>query len=388
MKFNQKYFPNNDKLYPILGYCLSFSKNTEFIMNYIYLINSSLREKKTKCIIVEEYLMNTTCSMKNNKNKIVMSSLLKRTIVATMAAFCLLFQAKVFAQSEPMFSQYTFNEIFINPAYAGSHEALSFSSVFRKQWVNIEGAPTTKTFTAHSHLFNSKVGLGLTAYQDEIGVSSQTGFFANYAYRIKLNKGTLSLGLLGGFSGYQERLTEVKTTDNGDRRFSANTPMVFAPNFGFGTYYYAKKFYFGVSIPRMMTNKLVISQFGEVERVDGSLNVEDLHYFIATGLIVDINPLLKLRPSMMIKAVANAPVEYDANLSAFLYTALWIGAGYRSGDSWNLLTAIQVNNQLRVGYSYDYTITKLKDFAGGSHEFSMNYVLKFNSKKITSPRYF
>lgn len=295
---------------------------------------------------------------------------------------------QLFAQSEPMFSQYTFNEIFINPAYAGSHEALSFSSVYRKQWVNMEGAPTTKTFTAHSHLFKSKVGLGVTAYQDQIGVASQTGFFANYAFRIRLNKGTLSLGMLGGYSGYQERLTEIKTTESGDARFSSNTPMVFAPNFGFGTYYYTKRFYFGISVPRMITNKLIINQYSQVERVDGSLNTDALHYFIATGFVFDVNPLVKLRPSMMIKAVMNAPIEYDANLSALLYTALWVGAGYRSGDSWNILTAIQVNNQLRIGYSYDYTITKLKDFAGGSHEFSMNYVLKYNTKKITSPRYF
>lgn len=292
------------------------------------------------------------------------------------------------AQSEPMFSQYTFNEIFINPAYAGSHEALSFSSVYRKQWVNIEGAPTTKTFTAHSHLFKSKVGLGVTAYQDQIGVASQTGFFANYAFRIRLNKGTLSLGMLGGYSGYQERLTEIKTTESGDARFSSNTPMVFAPNFGFGTYYYTKRFYFGISVPRMITNKLIINQYSQVERVDGSLNTDALHYFVATGFVFDINPLVKLRPSMMIKAVLNAPIEYDVNLSALLYTALWVGGGYRSGDSWNILTALQVNNQLRIGYSYDYTITKLKDFAGGSHEFSMNYVLKYNTKKITSPRYF
>lgn len=292
------------------------------------------------------------------------------------------------AQSEPMFSQYTFNEIFINPAYAGSHEALSFSSVYRKQWVNIDGAPTTKTFTAHSHLFKSKVGLGLTAYQDQIGVASQTGFFANYAFRIKMRKGTLSLGMLGGFSGYQERLSEVKTTENGDSKFAANTPMVFAPNFGFGTYYYTKRFYFGISVPRMITNKLIINQYSQVERVDGSLNTEALHYFVATGFIFDVNPIVKIRPSMMIKAVMNAPIEYDANISTLLYNSLWLGGGYRSGDSWNILTALQVNNQLRIGYSYDYTITKLKDFSGGSHEFSMNYVLKYNSKKITSPRYF
>ncbi len=317
-----------------------------------------------------------------------MQRLRKNWLLIVLALASLLQNKLANAQSEPMFSQYTFNEIFINPAYAGSHEALSFSSVYRKQWVNIEGAPTTKTFTAHSHLFKSKVGLGLTAYQDQIGVASQTGFFGNYAYRIKMSKGTLSLGLLAGFSGYQERLTEVKTNDNGDMKFAANTPMVFAPNFGFGTYYYTKRFYFGVSVPRMITNKLIINQYSQVERVDGSLNTEDLHYFIATGYIIDVNPLVKLRPSMMIKTVMNAPVEYDVNLSALLYTALWVGGGYRSGDSWNILTAVQVNNQLRVGYSYDYTITKLKDFAGGSHEFSLNYVLKYNSKKITSPRYF
>lgn len=314
--------------------------------------------------------------------------LLKKLGFTSLLLISLLNSKRADAQSEPMFSQYTFNEIFINPAYAGSHEALSFSSVYRKQWVNIEGAPTTKTFTAHSHLFKSKVGLGITAYQDQIGVSSQTGFFANYAFRIRLNKGTLSLGLLGGYSGYQERLTDVKTTETGDLRFSANTPMVFAPNFGFGTYYYTNRFYFGISVPRMITNKLIINQYSQVERVDGSLNTDALHYFIATGLIFDVNPLVKLRPSMMIKAVMNAPVEYDANISALFYKTLWIGGGYRSGDSWNLLTAIQVNNQLRIGYSYDYTITKLKDFAGGSHEFSMNYVLKYNTKKITSPRYF
>lgn len=314
--------------------------------------------------------------------------LLKKLGFTSLLLISLLNSKQAEAQSEPMFSQYTFNEIFINPAYAGSHEALSFSSVYRKQWVNIDGAPTTKTFTAHSHLFKSKVGLGITAYQDQIGVSSQTGFFANYAFRIRLNKGTLSLGLLGGYSGYQERLTDVKTTENGDLRFSANTPMVFAPNFGFGTYYYTKRFYFGISVPRMITNKLVINQYSQVERVDGSLNTETLHYFVTTGFIFNVNPIVKIRPSMMIKAVMNAPVEYDANISTLLYSTLWIGGGYRSGDSWNLLTALQVNNQLRIGYSYDYTITKLKDFSGGSHEFSMNYVLKYNSKKITSPRYF
>lgn len=294
---------------------------------------------------------------------------------------------KTMAQSEPMFSQYTFNEIFINPAYSGSHDALSISSVVREQWVNMEGSPRTKTLTAHTPLFKSKIGVGLTIYQDEIGVASQTGYFANYTYRIKMNRGTLSLGLLGGLSGYQERLSEVKTNSK-DVQFSANTPVSYAPNFGFGLYYYTKKFYLGLSTPRMMDNRLVISQNNTIERVDGKFAGDELHYFLATGLIVDINPFFKLRPSGMIKAVLNAPVEYDANLAALMYNVLWVGTGYRSGDAINFLTALQISNQFRVGYSYDYTITSLSKVAGGTHEFSMNYIFKYKNKKITSPRYF
>lgn len=295
---------------------------------------------------------------------------------------------EVKAQSEPMFSQYSFNEIFINPAYAGSHDAISLSSVYRKQWANIEGAPTTKTFTAHTPFFSDKVGVGLTVYQDNIGVSTQTGYFANYAFRVKMNRGTFSLGMLAGFNGFQERLSQIRTTQTGDNRFASNTPTVYAPNFGFGTYYYTKRFYIGLSAPRLISNKLVVGPNGEVQRVDGAFLKSELHYFLASGFVFDINPLFKLRPSMMIKTVINAPLEYDVNLSALLYTSLWVGGGYRSGDSWNLLTALQVNNQLRIGYSYDYTITKLKDYAGSTHEVSLNYIFKYKTKKLTSPRYF
>lgn len=295
---------------------------------------------------------------------------------------------RTWAQSEPMFSQYTFNEIFINPAYAGSHEALSISALHRNQWSSIEGAPKTNTFTAHTPLFKSKVGLGLTAYQDNIGVTAQTGVFFNYSYRIKLRKGVLSLGLLGGLNGYQEKLNEIQTTDQGDVLFSRNTPMAFAPNVGFGSYYYTDRFYIGLSLPRLLTNKLVVGPSGAVDRVDGSLMKEELHYFLAAGYIIDVNPLLKLRPSMMLKTVVNAPMEYDINLAALAYTMFWFGAGYRSGDSWNVLMGYQLNDQLRFGYSFDNTITKLKNYAGATHELSVNYILQFKTKKITSPRYF
>lgn len=292
------------------------------------------------------------------------------------------------AQSEPMFTQYSFNEIFINPAYAGSHDALSFSSVYRRQWIRINGSPTTKTFTAHSQLLKSRVGLGLTAYQDNIGVTTQTGVFGNYAYRLKLNKGTLAMGLLGGYIAYQENLSDVETNDIDDNEFLNNTPSAFAPNFGFGTYYYTKVFYLGLSAPRLIFNKLYINQNNEVERVTSSFVKEEVHLFLASGFIFDVNPLLKIRPSGMLKVVMNAPIEYDLNLAALVLTSVWIGGGYRSGDAWNLMTAMQINDQLRVAYSLDFTFTNLRHVAGSTHELSLNYVLRYNKGKVTSPRYF
>ncbi len=300
----------------------------------------------------------------------------------------LIYSTLLHAQSEPMFTQYTFNEIFINPAYAGSHDALSFSTVYRRQWLKINGSPTTKTFTAHSQLLKSRVGLGLTAYQDNIGVTTQTGLFGNYAFRIKMNKGKLALGLLGGYVAYQENLSEVQTNDNDDLEFLNNTPAVFAPNFGFGTYYYTKVFYFGVSVPRIIYNKLYINQNNEVERVTSSFNKEELHLFVASGFVFDVHPLFKVRPSGMLKVVMNAPIEYDLNLATLLLNSVWVGGGFRSGDAWNLMSAVQVNEQLRIAYSFDYTFTNLRTVAGGTHELSLNYVLRYNKTKVTSPRYF
>lgn len=304
-----------------------------------------------------------------------------------LAVCLLLLTSQLRAQNEPMFTQYSFNELFINPAYAGSNEAMSISSVFREQWVNIDGAPSTKTLTAHSPFYNSRVGLGLTLYRDDIGVASQTGIFGNYSFKIPLDVGTLALGVLGGVSGYQERLLDVKT-NTPDVRFSQNTPMFFVPNFGLGIYYYTKHYYFGLSAPRLMENTLIINQANAVERVDGKFAGIGLHYFLASGIILDVGQLVKIRPAVLIKAVVNAPVEFDFNLAALFVNTLWLGAGYRSGDALNFLSAVQINNQLRIGYSFDYTFTSLSSYAGGTHEFTLNYLFAFNGRKITSPRYF
>jgi type IX secretion system PorP/SprF family membrane protein len=305
------------------------------------------------------------------------------------AVIAFLFSANtLFAQYEPMFTQYSFNEMFINPAYTGSHEALSISGLYRKQWVNIEGAPTTQTLTVHSPFANKKVGLGLTFYNDEIGVTQQTGAYLNYAFRVKMNESTLSFGLLGGVDGIQERLQEVRTTEGSDKQFMANTNMLFAPNFGFGMYFSTKRYYIGGSVPRFLVNKLTINQQQGIEKIESEFEMEDLHYFFATGYVFDLNPVLKMKPSVMLKTVVNAPIEYDANLAFLFNNTLWVGGGFRSGDAVNGMIAIYPVPQLRVGYSYDYTLSGLQNYNSGSHEISLNYIFSYNKKKVTSPRYF
>jgi type IX secretion system PorP/SprF family membrane protein len=305
-----------------------------------------------------------------------------------LIAVCLCSVNTLFAQYEPMFTQYSFNEMFINPAYSGSHDALSVSALYRNQWVNIEGAPVTKTFTAHAPFANNKVGLGLTVYNDAIGVTNQSGAYFNYAYRIKMEESVLALGILGGVDGIQERLLDVRTTEGSDRQFAANTSMLLAPNFGTGLYFSNKDFYLSLSVPRLLQNKLVMNQNLQAERVTSNFNMEDLHYFMATGYVFTVNPLFKIKPSVMVKTVVNAPIEYDANLAFFMNNVLWLGAGYRSGDALNALIAVHPLPQLRIGYSYDYNLSTLRKYNAGSHEISVNYMFNYYKKRITSPRYF
>ncbi len=331
-------------------------------------------------------------SLTSQVSRFFLSCFLKIKKFATIASLIVLFNfiaIEVKAQYEPMFTQYAFNEMFINPAYSGSHDALSMSTLYRNQWVNIQGAPTTKTFTAHAPFANYKVGLGLTVYKDEIGVTNQSGFYANYAYRIRLaDNSTLALGVLAGASGVQERLMEVKTTQGSDKQFATNTSLLLAPNFGTGLYYSTKKFYFSASVPRLMINKLVLNQDGIAERITSNFAFADLHYFIATGYVHTINPLLLVKPTLMVKTVLNAPVEYDVNLAFFFNNTIWLGAGFRSGDAVNAMAAVHLNPQFRVGYSYDYNFTTLRKYNAGSHEVVLSYTLNYYKKRVTSPRYF
>jgi len=290
------------------------------------------------------------------------------------------------AQIEAQFTQYMFNETFINPAYVGSHESVSATLLYRNQWVGIEGAPKTQTFSIHAPLKNRHVGIGISAMNEEIGISHQLSVNAYFAYRILYPHSALSFGLGGGFSNQEERFSDVRTIVQGDQQFMTDVNKKFMPNSSFGIYYYNKHFYAGISIPRLMENKIIISSANSV--VENKVNYKLWHYNLASGYVFDLKEDLKFKPSIFIKVVQNAPVEIDVNANFIIHDLLWLGAGYRSGDAVAALFGLQLRKNILLGYSYDYTLTPLKTYNSGTHEISLRYNFGYNKKLVISTRYF
>ncbi|GJM28416.1 MAG: membrane protein [Cyclobacteriaceae bacterium] len=290
------------------------------------------------------------------------------------------------AQQEAMFTQYMFNGLAINPAYAGSHQTLEFTALAREQWTGLEGAPSTQTFTAHSPLKNRSIGLGLSVINDKIGVTNQFGVYGSYSYRIQFqNKGVLSMGLQAGFTQYNEDLTQLQGSirDPNDPNFSQDEVSKFMPNFGAGLYYYTKRFYTGLSSPHLVQNKLDNLEAAYQEAR------QRRHYFFTTGYVFDLSRSVKFKPNLLIKVVEGAPVEADINLNFLFQEILWAGVSYRSFDSFDVILQVNLTEQFSIGYAYDFaTTTELKRLHSGSHELMLNYRLKPPRRRMLTPRYF
>lgn len=304
------------------------------------------------------------------------------------AVFCIIVLQGFFAkaQYEPQFTQYLNNELFINPAYAGSRGYAATALLYRDQWVGVEGAPKTATFGFHTPLAHDKIGLGINVMNDRIGVTNQTAAFFNYAYHLKATEtSTLSFGLQGGIINVEEKLLDLIIIDPNDPEFSNNIPNKLMPNFGFGSYYHSDKFYVGLSIPRFLKNKIDPTS---LKNVSNKVNIEDWHYYLYSAYVFDAGENIKCKPSTMIKAVSGAPLEADISFNVLFKETFWIGAAYRTGDAVSMLTQFQITKQLRFGYSYDYALTKLNNYSSGTHEFTIGYDFTFDKAKIVTPRYF
>lgn len=285
------------------------------------------------------------------------------------------------AQQDPMYSQYMFNTLAFNPAYAGSPGVLSLMALSRHQWVGFEGAPSTQTLVAHSPVFRPNMALGFTVINDKAGPMRQTGAFADYAYRVRTGDDTqLSFGLRGGINVARADIASLSTVEVDPANADIRGKLM--PNFGFGLFWHAPEWYVGVSTP-----KLVRNTFG----LEGSPLVsatEERHWFLMGGYVMDLGPDMKFKPSLMLRKVVGAPLSLDLNANILLRERIWFGALYRWGNAFGLLGQYQANDQLRVGYAFDLTTTRMGAYNAGTHEIMITYDMRFFQGNAVSPRYF
>ena len=288
----------------------------------------------------------------------------------------------VIGQQNPHYTQYMYNMNVINPAYAGSKESISFGALYRKQWVNIEDAPTSFTFSGHAPTGNN-VGLGLSVISDKIGPVTEQNVYGDFSYTLKLNDShRLALGLKAGVSFHKVGLREIQSSlpDPSEGVFGEDINDT-SLNFGAGAFYYTDKYYVAFSIPNMM-NAAHLDYNGREYGSDVS------HYFLTAGYVFDVNYDLKFKPSLMLKSAFNVSPSLDVNANFLYMEKIEVGASYRLEDSFGAMVNFAITPELRIGYAYDHIVSELNVTSPSSHEFIILYDL-FKPKKVSrSPRFF
>lgn len=281
----------------------------------------------------------------------------------------MIFASMSMAQQYPVFSQYYFNELVLNPAYAGNSVQLSLTTMYRNQWVNFPGAPKTFSFSGHTALAKNRVGLGLMVNHDEIGSYKNEHIFASYSYKIHFAHSTLAMGLQGGINLLGADYRKLDLQSPGDAAFF-NILNVVKPNFGGGLYFTKKSFFVGLSVPFILNNKVANS----VENMMGQLK-EARYYFLRSGVVFPIDRFekVKMNPSVLVRLQEGQPLSVDINNAFIFYDIFSVGASYRSADSFISFIDLKISDKFHFGYSYDWTQSDLSRYSNGTHEFMLNY---------------
>ncbi|MEO9474465.1 MAG: type IX secretion system membrane protein PorP/SprF [Cyclobacteriaceae bacterium] len=295
--------------------------------------------------------------------------------------FCVFTLAGALGQQRYMFTQYMFNGLAINPAYAGSHEALSVTALSRHQWVGMDGAPNTQTLAVHGPVKGKSIAVGGLFVRDQIGVATNHTIYGSYAYKIENRHYHLSFGLQGGFSAYNSNLSQVSLSNQDDASFYSNNSTAFLPNAGVGAYFYLKNFYAGFSIPELFTNR-----YNRELSKNSARQIR--HYFVTMGGVLALSRTVKWKPNMMLKLADRSAPSIDLNSSFLFNDLIWLGLSYRALESIDIIFELQISQFLRFGYAYDIGTTKLSKTNGGSHEVVLNYRFHKGAKRLRNPRHF
>lgn len=307
---------------------------------------------------------------------------LNQILVATLMLLILAAE-RVFSQQDPQFTNYMYNTTVINPAYAGTRDALSVLALYRSQWVGLEGAPQTANFSIHSPINNSNLGWGLSLVNDEIGPSTEQTLAADFSYRITFdNLSNLSFGIKATANLFNVDYTKLSIYDPSDPMLQNNVDNRFQPNIGAGFYWYSDQYYLGFSIPNFLETKY----YDDNTRSSSAL--ESMHYYMMGGYVFDLNESVKFKPAFLSKFVSGAPLQFDVTANFLLFDKLTVGSAYRINGAVSFLAGFQVSDSIFVGYSYDTEAVKLANYNSGSHEFFLRFEVFKSEAKVFSPRFF
>ncbi|MDH5598236.1 MAG: type IX secretion system membrane protein PorP/SprF [Cyclobacteriaceae bacterium] len=287
------------------------------------------------------------------------------------------------AQHPAVHSLYMFDQLMINPAYAGVHVQFSASGHYRNQWVNFPGSPKTGTIAMQSTVAQNKLGLGLVMFKDVIGAHVDLGASMSYSYKLQLPVGNLSMGLSAGFQSLETDFNSLTKRD-------LNGPLLTGvykkvnPNFGVGLFYTSKSFFMGASAPYLL-NSAVIDAAGILSEASRTRI-----YYLTIGNTFKLSPDVKVMPSALLRIWERAPISFDLSTNFIFYDAVGFGASYRLIEGLILMTELKVNENFHVGYAYDVTTSEIQRYANGTHEIMLNYRIKIPRlhKGLECPSYF
>jgi type IX secretion system PorP/SprF family membrane protein len=322
------------------------------------------------------------CVLNKETYQVMKNRILKTwLVILALGTIC---SHTMYAQTEEQSSMYMFNPLLFNPAYAGSRGTIHAVGIARFQWVGIEGAPMSQFVSFDAPVANQNLGLGIHASNDKIGARSRTSLFGDISYSLKLNKRghRLSFGMSAGVDWQVYDFNKLYTNDAGDPIYNYYASKV-RPNFGAGVYYFGERFYAGVSVPRMLRNRLRDNNIGDA--------LQRRHFYVTGGYVFKLSSVVDFKPSALVKISENAPVTFDINANFLLFKTLWIGPSYRFHESAGANVAIQIKEFMSFGYAFDFPINGLSMMntnQKGTHEIMISFDLKTKKKPYISPRYF
>jgi type IX secretion system PorP/SprF family membrane protein len=286
-----------------------------------------------------------------------------------------------YAQQDAQYTQYMYNTIAVNPAYAGSRETVNIFGLYRTQWVGLEGAPQTLNFSVNAPI-GKNLGLGVSVVSDKIGPQSKNDFAIDFSYSIPVSETyKLSFGIKASGSLLNVDYTKLSYDNASDAMFQNNIDNKFLPNIGAGIYLHSDKGYVGFSAPYIIENKYY-------DKSTTFIAAEKIHFYGIAGYVFDLSPSLKFKPSVLTKVVEGSPLQVDLSGNFLILDKFTAGIAYRWDSAFSGLLGFQATDSWFIGYAYDRETTKLANYNSGSHEIFLRYELFTRPNRVISPRFF